>query len=73
MGERSEARNVKSARGGTKQKPLWQGGFSDHILRNDESYGEKWEYVPQNPVREGLLLRADNWAYRGEFVVIDRA
>ena len=37
--------------GATKKRPLWQPGFFDHILRNDESYSQKWEYVGENPVR----------------------
>jgi len=52
---------------------LWQPGFFDHALRNDESYGQKWEYVRQNPVRAGLVRFADDWAYQGEIVYIDRA
>ena len=28
-----------------QQKSLWQPGFFDHILRNDESYAQKWEYA----------------------------
>src|SRR5712691_2811372 len=52
---------------------LWQPGFFDHILRHDESYGEKWNYVRENPVRAGLVSHADEWPYQGEIVVIDRA
>ena len=59
--------------GGTKKRPLWQPGFFDHVLRNDESYSQKWEYVRENPVRAELVVRADEWPYQGEFVVIDRA
>jgi len=59
--------------GGTKKRPLWQPGFFDHILRNDESYNQKWEYVRENPVRAGLVSLADDWPYQGEFVFIDRA
>jgi REP element-mobilizing transposase RayT len=51
---------------------LWQPGFFDHILRSDESYGEKWNYVRDNPVRAGLVESADDWPYQGEIVVIDR-
>jgi putative transposase len=43
------------------------------VLRNDESYSQKWEYVRENPVRAGLVVRADEWPYQGELVVIDRA
>ena len=36
------------------EEPFWQKSFFDHILRSDESYGSKWEYVRQNPERAGL-------------------
>jgi REP-associated tyrosine transposase len=52
---------------------LWQPGFFDHILRSDESYGEKWNYIRENPVRAGLVKSAADWPYQGEIVVIDRA
>ena len=33
---------------------------------------KKMEYVRENPVRAGLVSRADDWPHRGEFVVIDQ-
>jgi len=59
--------------GATSKKPLWQPGFFDHVLRNDESYGQKWNYVRENPVRADLVTDADEWPYQGEIVYIDRA
>ena len=56
-----------------KAKPLWQPGFFDHVLRNDESYGQKWEYVRDNPVRADLVKQWHEWPYQGEIVLIDRA
>jgi REP element-mobilizing transposase RayT len=53
--------------------PIWQRGFFDHVLRTDESYTQKWNYVRDNPVRAGLVANADNWPYSGEIVLIDRA
>ena len=47
-------------------KPHWQEGFFDHVLRSDESYGQKWEYVGQNPVRAGLAKSPEEWPYQGE-------
>jgi putative transposase len=55
-----------------KSPELWQPGFFDHILRSDESYAEKWNYVWNNPVRAGLVKTPDDWPYQGEIVVIDR-
>ena len=52
--------------------PIWQRGFFDHVLRNDESYAQKWEYVRDNPVRAGLVANADDWPYAGEIITIDR-
>jgi putative transposase len=51
---------------------IWQRGFFDHLLRNSESYAEKWNYVWQNPVRAGLVNKPEDWAFAGEIVVIDR-
>jgi putative transposase len=45
---------------------LWQREFFDHVLRSSESYGEKWNYVFQNPVRAGLVMQPDDWSYAGE-------
>jgi putative transposase len=53
--------------------PIWQRGFFDHLLRSDESYGQKWIYVRENPVRAGLVEKAEDWPYSGEIIVIDRA
>jgi len=51
---------------------FWQPTFFDHVLRSEDSYSEKWEYVRQNPVRAGLVKESDDWPYQGEPVVIDR-
>jgi putative transposase len=56
-----------------KSSRLWQPGFFDHILRSNESYGEKWNYVRENPVRAGLVKSAGDWPYQGEIVSMDRA
>ena len=51
---------------------LWQPGFFDHVLRSEESYVEKWQYVLENPVRAGLVKELEQWPYQGEIVIIDR-
>ena len=51
-------------------KPHWQEGFFDHLLRAGESYAQKWEYVRQNPVRARLCSRTDEWPYQGEITTI---
>jgi putative transposase len=64
--KRVVAAAVSGGRGG-----LWQRGFFDHLIRNSESYSEKWDYVLENPVRAGLVSSADKWPFQGEIVPID--
>src|SRR6266403_976962 len=45
--------------------PHWQKDFFDHVLRSEESYEEKWEYVRLNPVRADLVDKADDWEFQG--------
>ena len=56
----------KSLREAGVASPHWQKGFFDHVLRSEESYSEKWNYVRQNPVRGRLVARWEDWAYLGE-------
>jgi len=44
----------------------WQAEFFDHILRSGESYSQKWDYVKENPVRAGFVVRSDEWPWQGE-------
>ncbi|PYV82747.1 MAG: hypothetical protein DMG05_27565 [Acidobacteria bacterium] len=43
----------------------WETDHWDTRLRNAESYRTKWEYVRNNPVRHGLVERAEDWPYQG--------
>ena len=49
---------------GQSVEPFWQRGFFDHVLRNDESYGKKWDYVRANPVAQ--------WGSRSPFNPVSR-
>jgi putative transposase len=66
-------RAISVALGETIKKPLWQPGFFDHVLRNNESYGQKWNYVRDNPVRARLIESCRDWKHQGEIVYIDRS
>ena len=52
------------------QKPHWQEGFFDHVLRSAESYSEKCQYVRMNPVRAGLCREPEDWPFQGEIFSI---
>lgn len=36
------------------QGEIWQREFFDRLLRSDESMGEKWRYLVENPLKENL-------------------
>jgi REP element-mobilizing transposase RayT len=42
----------------------WQDNFFDHRIRETEHSGDKAEYILQNPVRAGLVAKAEDWPYR---------
>ena len=43
--------------------PVWQDESLDHVLRSDESFSEKLEYVRQNPVRARLVVRPEDYRW----------
>ena len=43
----------------------FQAGGFHHRLRNDESYSQKWQYVRDNPVRQGLVENPEDSPYFG--------
>jgi len=49
----------------------WQREFFDHLLRDEESYAEKWDYVRDNPVRAGLVGDSSQWPYQGEIARLE--
>ncbi len=55
---------------GRSHDPVWQRGFFDHLLRSEESYAQKWDYVRENPVRAQLVERVEDWPYAGELITI---
>jgi putative transposase len=46
--------------------PIWQKEFFDHLLRSEDSYKQKWEYVRQNPIRKKLVHKTEDWPWQGE-------
>ena len=43
--------------------PVWEEESFDHVLRSDESLGEKCEYIRQNPVKRGLVRRPEDYRW----------
>lgn len=45
----------------------WQRGCFDRLLRSDDNLHNKWIYVQDNPVRHGLVRKAEDWPYYLDF------
>ncbi len=43
--------------------PVWQRGYHDHALRDDEDYSVRIQYLIDNPVRAGLVERIEDYPY----------
>jgi putative transposase len=44
---------------------LWQSGYFERTLRNDESVIAAARYIEANPVRAGLARTVDEWPFTG--------
>ena len=43
--------------------PVWQASFTNHRIRDDEDFGRHREYIRSNPVRAGLVDKAEDYSY----------
>jgi putative transposase len=44
---------------------VWQDGYFDRVLRYDEAVDVLVRYILENPVRAGLVARAEDYPYSG--------
>lgn len=46
--------------------PVWQREREDRIIRNEHELWQKWQYIRDNPVKEGLAATAEDypWFYQ---------
>jgi putative transposase len=59
---------------GHKHGIIWQEGYFDHRLRDDErgeQFSEKINYIRQNPVAAGLCAKAEDWRWWIERSALD--
>jgi REP element-mobilizing transposase RayT len=52
----------------TRQRPLWQEGFHDRVLRPDDDVKRIARYIVENPVRAGLVRSALDYPLSGSDV-----
>lgn len=44
-------------------KPLWQKNFYDHVVRKEESLSAIADYILNNPVRKGIVLKQEEYPH----------
>ncbi len=42
---------------------VWQDGRYDEMIRNEEEFKNKWEYIRQNPVKAGLSITPEKYPF----------
>ncbi|MHB1022627.1 MAG: REP-associated tyrosine transposase [Acidobacteriaceae bacterium] len=47
--------------------PVWQRGFTDHRIRDQEEFEVRREYIHQNPVRARLVNVAEEYPYSSAY------
>ena len=57
----TSARSVNKLSGASG--PVWQEESFDHVLRSQESFAKKLEYLRQNPVRRGLVKKPEDYKW----------
>jgi REP element-mobilizing transposase RayT len=57
----TSARSINKLWG--RNGPVWQDESFDHVLRGAESLRETVEYIRQNPVRKGLVKKAEDYKW----------
>jgi putative transposase len=48
-------------------KEIWQRGFTDHRIRDAEDYESHRDYIHQNPVKRGLVERAEEYRFSSAY------
>ena len=42
---------------------IWQDGYYDHALRDEDAYLRHVNYIAENPVRAGLVVEVTEWPF----------
>ncbi len=54
--------------GRTTRRRLWEVGYYDHVLRDEENTAKVVSYILHNPVKAGLVQRPQDYPYAGSDV-----
>jgi REP element-mobilizing transposase RayT len=55
---------IKAANGiKDQEKKLWMKRFDDEVIRNDKMFWTKLKYIHNNPVKEGIVEKPEDYKY----------
>ena len=61
--QRNFTRNYKKARDLYAPMRLWQRGFWDHVIRNEDDFERHFDYIHYNPVKHGYTALPADYAH----------
>ncbi len=50
-----------------RQREVWQRGFTDHRIRDEQDFAHHREYIHQNPVVRGLVAVPSEYRYSSAY------
>ncbi len=45
------------------KKPIWQKSFYDHVIRNENDFYEKLNYIHNNPLKHKITDSLEKYSY----------
>ncbi len=58
---------------GTRRGPFWQSRYYDSICRHVRNFGDKLEYIHNNPVESKLVSRPEDWLWSSAAWYVNRS
>jgi len=70
--KRNYTLNYKEAWGENGRVTLWQKGFWDHVIRNEQDFQKHLNYIHYNPVKHGYVTRPEDYPFSSYMEYIKR-
>jgi putative transposase len=61
--QRNYTRNYRSEHNVTQAVRLWQRGFWDHVIRDEQDFANHFHYIHYNPVKHGYVPHPEDYAH----------
>ena len=61
--KRNFTRNYKRVHDIQGPLSIWQRGFWDHVIRNEQDFENHLDYIHWNPIKHGYVNKPEDWPY----------